>query len=183
LVLTGSGGAHSATVANSEPVEMFRRTLRELIESSRVQIAEVSTGRRPTVNAGAWGWPRKTLDTLRTKDGVVIGYAEIQATHDVGLDVWEVYLRRDDTYAVVLDALRKAGETPAFDLNSMWAALVDRGLATVDAKAGKSTHRVRVNGVQQRLMKCKVAILSEVDSDATGEAREVDELPDPDDPF
>jgi hypothetical protein len=181
-VLTDSGGAHSATVAGSEPVEMFRRTLRELIESGRAQIAEKKTGGRPAVNAGAWGWPRIRLDTLRTKDGVVIGCADIQGTHDIGLDVDEVFLRRDETYAVVLDALRKAGETLGLDLNSMWAALVDRGLVTVDAKAPKPTFRVRLNGVQQRFMKCKVAILSEEDSDATGEAREVEEVPDPDDP-
>ncbi len=179
-VLTRGGDAHRATVANSEPVEMFRRTLRELIESGRVQIAEVSTGVRPTVNAGAWGWPRKVLDTLRTKEGVVIGCADIQGTHDAGLDVWEVYLRRDETYAIVLDALRKAGETLGLDLNSTWSALVDRGLATVDGKSGKSTVRVRVRGVQQRFMKCKVAILSEEDSDAADRSQEA-EPEDPDD--
>jgi hypothetical protein len=170
-VLTGSGGAHSATVANSEPVLMFRRTLRELIESGRVQIAERRTGGSPTVNAGAWGWPSKALDA-------VIGYADIDGAA-VGLDADAVYLHRDKTYAVVRDALHKAGETLAFDLNSMWAALVDRELAMVGANAGKSTTQIRVQGAVRRLMKCKVAILSEDDSDAAAGARDV--KPDSDD--
>ena len=62
----------------------------------------------------------------------------------------------------------------------MWAALIDRGLVTVDAKSGETTHRVRVSGVRKRFMKCKVAILSEEDSDATD--RSVEAQPtDPDD--
>jgi hypothetical protein len=180
-VLTGSGGAHTATIANSEPIEMFRRTLRELIEGAQVQIGEVSTGRRPAVNDGAWGWPRKPLDPSRIKDGGVVGHAHIESAHAVGVDVSEVYLRRGATYAVVLDALRKAGETLGLNLNSMWAALIDRGL--VIPGTDKSAVLVRVNGAQQRLMRCKVEILSEDDSDAAGGAREVEEVPDPDDPY
>ena len=58
----------------------------------------------------------------------------------------------------------------------VWAALIDRGL--VIPGTDKSAVLVRVNGAQQRLMRCKVEILSEDDSDAAGGAREVEEVPD-----
>ncbi len=110
------------------------------------------------------------------------GCADIESLHEIGLGVREVYLRRGETYAVVLEALRKAGETLGLDLNSMWSALIDRGLVLPDTKAGKPTVRKRMGGEQKRFMRCKVEILSEEDSDATREAREVEEPTDPDDP-
>jgi hypothetical protein len=98
---------------------------------------------------------------------VTIGVAIIETAHALELEVREVFLRRDATYAVVREALRKAGEPMALDLNSMWGALADRGMVEVDTKSGgKATVRVRVKGVQQRFVKCSAAILSEEDDDA-----------------
>jgi hypothetical protein len=113
-VLTGSGGTHSTTIADVDPVVMFRRTLRELLDAGTVQIAERSTGRPPdpaVTNPDRWGWSSQTFG-LRPSAPVVVGYAdftEVERARLFGGPPGRVYLRRAGAYAAVVEALRRQG--------------------------------------------------------------------------